>query len=408
MLRRTNLNTTAKKVSLAAATLLLCCLCLEAALRVHRALTLPPADADASNREPDGQSIHRCFRYDADGCFRIEPGCVGTHPSADGRTRITIHINQHGFRGPEPSDDDATRIVFVGDSVVFSGGVPDPDTFVRRTQTTLNRILPPHAAPVQCFNLGISDAGVVEYEAKVRHHALSLRPRMVVIGFYLNDARPPQGFLGEEGYAPWERRLIRSPLNRLLLVRKGHDLYREIRFTRHPTLSRRFQWVPRYQAGLWRQNPAEWCRLIDEAAYDWGAAWVDDAWPIVEKHLRAIADICREQQVELMLVSFPAAPQMDAAFTCDGRPEPHQRMREICQRLNIPWLDLLPILRRRRHEPLFADQCHLTARGSAIVAEALADWLSPLIASSRPAAAIDEPRPSATTAPQPPPPDHES
>jgi len=364
-----------KNLGLALASLAVMFLCAEIALRLH----------DLSQRQPTGGprlptgKIHDYFYYDANGCFRIVPHAVGLHRPYEGQTPVTVRINGHGFRGPDPNTNARTRVVFVGDSIVFAGGVPDETTFVRVSEGILNRSLSDSQRPVECLNLGTTDAGTVQYAAKVRDHALHLKPDVIVLGFYLNDSRPPQGFLGEDGYGNGERRLVNGLLYRSAAVRGLHTVYRSVKFSRNKRLSVRFRWVDRFRSGVWTDDPEACKRLIEEADYDWGAAWVTSSWSAVERDLTVMADLCRKQDVRFVLVCFPASPQVHFTGSFPRLFYPQEKLASICAEMSIPFLDLLPVLRGHRDEHLFSDQCHLTATGNHVAAEALAPWLTTFV-----------------------------
>ncbi|MFH0909470.1 MAG: hypothetical protein V1929_11980 [bacterium] len=368
-----------KKLCLVLASVLVLFLCAEIGLRLQR----PHRETkDGIQHLPTGK-IHDYFYFDTNGCFRIVPHSVGLHRPYEGKTPVSININSQGFRGPEPEANAATRIVFVGDSIVFDGGVTDENTFVRLSEEALNHSLPEHNRPANCLNLGTTDVGVPQYLAKVRHHALLLEPSIIVLGFYLNDSRPPQGFLGEDGYSTAERRLTHSPLYGLLTIQQLHAMYRRVKFSHDKQLSVRFQWADRFGSRRWVDNQEECERLIDEAQYDWGAAWVDGSWDSVEHYLRSIADMCRQQDVLLVVVCFPASPQVDFAGSFPRLFLPQDTLAKICMGMSVPFLDLLPALRNHKDEHLFNDQCHLTSRGNQIVADVLAPWLKAFIIRDR-------------------------
>lgn len=75
------------------------------------------------------------------------------------------------------------------------------------------------------------------------------------------------------------------------------------------------------------------------------------------------------------VVSFPSAPQVLLDHTDDF---PQRQLRNICASLNVPVLDLLPILRAHAvgDTPPFYDQCHHTPDGSRVVAEAIYTFLT--------------------------------
>lgn len=331
----------------------------------------PPA-----GRQAESGDVHDLFYSDENGTPRIKENAFGLHEAYDPGEPVLIQINSRGFRGREPLDTPTRRVVFVGDSIVFSGGLWLKDTFVKKTERLINarRQLPD--PPVETLNLGMTDTGIAEYLLKIEHHALGLNPAAIVLGFYLNDSRPPQGFLGEDGSSPAEQSLKRSVFYRLRTVQRLHKVYRHAKFSRNRELAQRFRWAPRFFSGAWVHDEEEWRLLYEEADYDWGAAWSEASWQEVESALARMAGLCRESGVRLLLVCFPASPQTVVPPSFPDYRKPQDRLQAIARRLAIPLLDLLPRLRKIGSSNLFVDQCHLTAWGSEVVARELAPWLA--------------------------------
>ena len=78
-----------------------------------------------------------------------------------------------------------------------------------------------------------------------------------------------------------------------------------------------------------------------------------------------------ERGFQPLMLIFPVRLQVQAEFIEDY---PQQKLQEIAERLDIPLLDLLPILRREyrlSRERLFHDQCHYTVYGDRVVGEAV-------------------------------------
>jgi lysophospholipase L1-like esterase len=77
-------------------------------------------------------------------------------------------------------------------------------------------------------------------------------------------------------------------------------------------------------------------------------------------------------------VAFPVRHQVESPHVFDY---PQRRLKEISRRLEVPLLDLLPLLRAeyessgRAGRPLFFDQCHVTPYGSELVARMIYTFL---------------------------------
>ena len=76
-----------------------------------------------------GPKIHGNFYFDRNGVFRIKPDSRGWHKGYD-QQAVMVEINSDGFRGPELRASPSQRIVFMGDSIMFNGGVKQEHTFI--------------------------------------------------------------------------------------------------------------------------------------------------------------------------------------------------------------------------------------------------------------------------------------
>lgn len=181
-----------KKIMLSVGSMVFLFFCMEATLRL--------LDSKRENSTPSSREftrrIHDFFYYDPNGCFRIVPNAVGLHKPFIGEKPIVVKINSRGFRGPEPRTTPTRRITFIGDSIVFNGGIEYDQTFVATIEQSLNNTSTTGKLPYECLNLGTTDAGIEQDYLKSKYHALMLRPEAIVLNFYLNDSRPPTGVSG--------------------------------------------------------------------------------------------------------------------------------------------------------------------------------------------------------------------
>ncbi|MBN2145386.1 MAG: SGNH/GDSL hydrolase family protein [Candidatus Aureabacteria bacterium] len=325
-----------------------------------------------SDSNPAG-SIHQYFYYDSDGCARIRPGSKGKHISYRGEKPVFIKINSIGIRGPELRKHPKLRIVFLGDSVVFAGGVPFEYTLTAQIEKKMSQACP--EKDIECLNFGVTDSGISQYYLKLKYHALEVKPDVVVIGFYLNDSRSPQGFLGEEGKVKWEQDLEKSPFYQWEIVKTYHQCFRKWRYTHHPELKDRFKWVRRYLGNKYLEDENDWNSLLEEAEFDWGAAWKKENWTTIENHLGKINQLCHDNQIRLFLVCFPVSLQISIQKPYLNLLDPQEKIRRICARFGIVYYDLIPALKRNQMKPIFIDQCHLTKIGCDVVSQALFEWL---------------------------------
>ncbi len=303
----------------------------------------------------------------------IRPHAAGWHRGYDSRAPVWVEINSHGFRGPEPFDHPEVRVAFIGDSITFDCGVPWENTFIALIEH--NWRVQHGKTQWECLNFGLSDSGLDQYGLKLKHHVLPHTPDAVVVDFYLNDSRPPQGFLGETGKAVWERKLMRSGFYNLLSVRKLHRKYRVAKYSRRRDLLNRFRWTKRFYDKTYLNDEASWHALLAEADYDWGAAWLPATWDSVAEKMTQIKGMCSTNGIELFCVCFPASPQVEVGNRYANIRYPQERMADLCALIEVPYLDLLPAFLQSTNTHLFSDQCHLTSAGNQLVAETLGPWL---------------------------------
>lgn len=289
-----------------------------------------------------------------------------------------VRINSLGYRDDEFTRrklPGCTRIVAVGDSVTFGPGVPVEQTFARRLETKLNTRRPGYH---EVINGGVPDTGLAETLRIFERRDLAIDPDIVLVGFYLNDSRPPSGFRSEfVGGNPLVRFVNAHPSTRrsrlfslLYVVYYNWSIGRELASLPQ---SRRMDWWTDFRAGRWRDDPAAFDALIRAARFDWGAAWSEENWPEVEAQLRAFDRLGRSHGVRPALVAFPVRAQVEASRLRD---EPQRRLGRIAKELDWPFLDLLPgLIAHRDGGPIFQDHCHLTARGHELVAELLLEFL---------------------------------
>ena len=281
----------------------------------------------------------------------------------NGRT-IWLDVNAAGFRGPELAPEKSRpRLLFLGDSIVFGPGLLERETVPGR----LRRLLPGD----EFINAAVPGLGTKEEVDLLEQNFGRVQPDLVVLGFYLNDAR--RSIILEEQYGNLPD-FISGPITRL---RRHSVAFNELwarvlawGLLRTGRLSD--EWVELYHGQGWIRDRATYENIIRMAADDFGAAWQADTWPPVERELTRFASLCSSRGARAAVVVFPVTLQVGSEV---GDTVPQARMAAIGRKLNLPVLDLLPALRARKAERLFYDQCHLTPLGAEVVADEVARFL---------------------------------
>jgi hypothetical protein len=260
----------------------------------------------------------------------------------------------------------------LGDSVAFGYGVDESLIFAAILDSVLSEMYPPW----RVLNAGVEDIGIRDERMILQGVADKVEPRSVLLCFFPNDSRPPVGFRGEYIVEdPVDRWFRNHPalLHASHLLRFLHFRYRLLltRFALYKSpVPARFRWVDSWNAGIWKTDERDLRLLIEEARFDWGAAWYSESWTIVEEELATIQSVCSAKGADLMVAYFPVNIQIEGQRTLT---EPQQRLESICRNIDVPFVDLTPVL--HKHTGMFLDQCHLTVDGHAVVASKLIDFI---------------------------------
>lgn len=287
---------------------------------------------------------------------------------------VTVEVNHLGFRDhdlPAVKSPGELRILVLGDSITVGDYLPAEEVYVKRAEQYLQAAYPHRA--VEVVNGGVGDVGLKEELDILEERGLALGPEVVVIGWYLNDSRPPWGFPGELGSFGFLRR--HSVL--------AQALYRELGLRRwiKKKGARRFDW-PRWLPDFdWEHDRNAFLQLAAKAEFDWGAAWQPDTWTILDLQLARLKRLQEQHGFRVVIVAFPVRFQVEADFIED-RPEREMQVR--AERLGFFYLDLLPLLRRNRSQNLYYDYCHPRPPANDLIGQALAEFIQQRVLAEAP------------------------
>jgi len=284
---------------------------------------------------------------------------------------IVLRTNSLGFRGPELGAKTRARVLFLGDSITMAHYLPDEETFVRLVGAASER---DGGTPLETINAGVGGVGLENELALLRETGLRAEPDIVVLEFYLNDVQPSPGvgLLWLPSFIDWSiaARHVANTLPRLF-ARDDREIG-DAEMAGWLTEIRRRAPASGGDPG---RDPGAFNALVQENYRDWGSAGSDGVWDRLDPLLSELKRLAEEHRFRLRIVAFPVEPQVNASFVNDW---PQRRLAATAARLDIPMLDLLPPLRAARArggEPLFYDVCHHTPDGSAVVADAILDFL---------------------------------
>jgi hypothetical protein len=261
---------------------------------------------------------------------------------------IVMNINSLGFRDeeiPYQKEEGEIRILVLGDSVTWGDYLQAEEVFVERLEHYLSAVL--DGRRVRVINAGVGDIGLREELDILVERGLSVQPDIVLVASSLNDGRPPWGFPGELGGRGW--------LRRHSLV--AETLYRKLKLLRWVSQQgeARFQWVWMADLFDWKRDRESFLRLASYAKYDWGSAWEEQTWPVLQRSFERLRALSQEYEFSVFVLAFPVMYQVYAEFVEDF---PQKTLRHLSEIQGFRYLDLLPMLRQARKQNLFFDHCH--------------------------------------------------
>jgi hypothetical protein len=311
-------------------------------------------------------------------------GCGRASPTPDTPTLYRDQLP----RLPEPgvARSAASGSLFLGDSITLLGlALNEADTFPGWWRTWPGR----DGLGWETINAGVNGLGTNGELAVLSETGLSVSPDVVVLGFYLNDFLESPGIYLTRLPGPLERSVLAHQLtnvaSRLLYLSPSErDELDSPPMLKPP--DEIYAWQDEFHR---RSTVLPTDRPPDAAAAalqeevlrhfeDWGGAFSPHVWGKLEGLIAEFARLSREHRFRFRVVAFPVRHQVEATPLFDY---PQRRLREITRALDIPLLDLLPRLRdeharsKTTDSPMFFDQCHLTPRGSRIVARSMYEFL---------------------------------
>jgi hypothetical protein len=288
---------------------------------------------------------------------------------------IPLRTNELGFRGPPVVFDDRLRTLFLGDSITLGDYLPEERTFVH----LVGEMSMGSPTPLQTINAGVGSIGLEEELNILRETGPRVKPDLVVLNIYLNDAQPsPAMHLIPIPRALRWSRMVQHAYQALSLLR-----FRASGGAEQGRISQRVLESWRRQAardfppgpGDWRTDRAAYNRVMLEWFGDWGSAYSDGAQQRILDFARQIFDVTESLGARPLAVIHPTRLQVEAELQTD---EPQQVFVAGIHRAGVPVLDLLPALREEYAadpRPLFYDHCHHNIEGAAVVADRIYHFL---------------------------------
>jgi len=271
-------------------------------------------------------------------------------PFADGPLRT----NELGLRGPPCNPNARFKILVLGDSVSWGDGIDDArKCYPQLLAEELDRLAT--TGTYQVINSGCPGYSTFQEGAYLKLYGLRLKPDLVILQFCLNDVVERYSTLfacgGDNVFLGVDTRTAIGGL-RGWLVR--HSRAAEAVCRGLQSAARRRQ---DYAVTALAQAPLP-PHLVK-------------AWAQTEQEIEDLRQVCRREQIPLLLVIAPYAFQVQAPASLR---QPQDRLIAFARARGLPCVDLLPVFAAAwaaTNAPLFNDEDHFSERGHRVAARAL-------------------------------------
>jgi hypothetical protein len=293
-----------------------------------------------------------------DACmYRLRPSEPGEFPEDH-----PDHINQLGFRDrnhPISKPADRFRVLGLGDSFVY-GAVPPEENFLRVAERAMNENL---GLPVDVLLAGVPGWSTENQLGYLEDQGLELDPDLVVVNFFVgNDVTgiPVRGRVIRGQVYP-----TTSPLPVRNLLRKSQLFVMFESLVLRGMMQRARDDEPAPAEGEDQPVNDLYLKIVDQNLPVYlrdPDGRTEDLWAEAEGYLKGIDTACRAAGVPWLLILIPAETQVDPAVRSQvltgldlakgdyDFDEPHRRLTRWATSLQVPLLDLLPVM-RHEHNP---------------------------------------------------------
>ena len=129
---------------------------------------------------------------------------------------------------------------------------------------------------------------------------------------------------------------------------------------------------------LARRNQHQECKFPWECVPDFNIAWKDEPWSRYEAYLSEMKHLTTQMQSRLAILVFPYEPQLeeyDRGRETEYVLKPQRRINALCEKYDVPCLDVFPAFYKRNSVKLFRDGIHLTREGHQLTASLIDTFL---------------------------------
>ena len=308
---------------------------------------------------------------------RLKPNIKGIiRDHSVSHRNIEINTNSLGYRNYELGDKRGGefRILVLGDSITLADYVQDNETYVRQLENILSKKI--KNKDIKAINAGVGSINLADEFAILLETGRSVKPDIVLIGLYLNDAREgiafktkSLGIISKSWFLSWAIKTIERRYNvNLIKVNTIKSVDKEE--------LQEFEKKNIHEDGItWRKSEKRFNQMIIDDWIDWGYSWSPGAWERIKEIMEEFKKIEKEDKFTTIVVLLPVKYQVENEYL---KNDPQKYFNKTMEELEIPHFDLLPELREAywdSNETLYYDHAHYNIKGNIVVADIIAEFL---------------------------------
>ena len=283
------------------------------------------------------------------------------YSSAGGRNSLGLRNREVG-----PKPPGITRILFLGDSLIWSGETSAGALYTEVLEHWLNAHALHGPRAFEVINAGIPGYTTYQELEFLKIYGLDMAPDLVILGFVFNDVY-------YKYYHKLTRQMILSRDPAAHLFHFNPDVFPGIFFAR----SHLAHQIAGRSELLWKRIRGRPVFPFEQRG-DFYLAWKPYGWGHARSLIGEMRTLLQEKRVSLVVLVFPMIDQvneryrkLDEAYVL----YPQRQIRAICDDYGIPMLDLTESLYREGGITLFRDHLHLNAQGNDVVTKELEKYL---------------------------------
>lgn len=280
---------------------------------------------------------------------------------SDGRNSLGLRNREVGSKKAGTS-----RVLFLGDSLIWSGETSSGELYTAVLEQRLNARSANGRNSFEIINAGIPGYTTYQELEFLKIYGLAMEPDLVVLGFVFNDVY---------------YKYYHKPTRQKFLARDAAaHLYHFNPNTFPGTLFSRSHLAHQIVS----LSEFIWKRIVRQPVFpferrgDFYLAWKPYGWGKVRDLIEEMQNLLRERGVSLVVLVFPMIDQVTASYRQLDEAYvlyPQRKIREICDDLGIPILDVTDALYRAGGITVYRDHLHLNAKGNDVVTNELEKYL---------------------------------